>query len=151
MPFLVKSAKFQIGYISHLKDILTLLIMESLKIGDKLRTLRDLHGIKQEDIAQRLGISQNTYSKLETGETDLTISRLEEIAKIYNLKPMDLFNFDPKYIIHQMHNQSVTIHGDIIQSNFEKEIELYKDQITQLKEENKFLKDMIEHLKKKES
>lgn len=121
----------------------------TLKIGEKLRTLRELHGIKQEDIAQRLGISQNTYSKLETGETDLTMSRLEEIAKIYNIKPLDLFNFDAKCVIQHFTNSNTngTVNGDV-HNHFEVERELYQNQIKQMQEEITTLKGIIEHFKK---
>lgn len=131
--------------------------MEPLNIGIKLKTLRELHGIKQDDIAQRLGISQNAYSKLETGETDITLKRLEEIAKIYNMKFTDLFNFDPQNIIHQITSSSkatsdadtfVNIGNNTINQTTPDKQDLYERYIQQQQEEIKFLKEMIEHLKK---
>ncbi len=37
-----------------------------IKIGTKLRQLRDKHGYGQEEVAQKLGISHGNYSKLES-------------------------------------------------------------------------------------
>jgi len=54
-------------------------------IGKILRKLRHQRGYKQWDVAEKLSISITAYSKFETGATDITLSRLQQIAKIYDL------------------------------------------------------------------
>jgi transcriptional regulator with XRE-family HTH domain len=53
--------------------------------GKKLRLLRNRKDWNQEDIAKKLGMSTPAYSKVETGITDINLSRLEQIADIFGL------------------------------------------------------------------
>ena len=61
-------------------------------IGKNIRTFRHQHGWSQEDVANRLGISIPAFSKIETGVTDINLSRLEQIADIYNVTLLQLLN-----------------------------------------------------------
>lgn len=54
-------------------------------VGKNIRTLRHQRGWSQEDIASRLGISIPAFSKIETGVTDINLSRLEQIANIFEI------------------------------------------------------------------
>lgn len=54
-------------------------------IGKNIRTLRHQRGWSQEDVANRLGISIPAFSKIETGVTDINLSRLEQIANIFEI------------------------------------------------------------------
>ena len=51
-------------------------------VGNKIRTLRDIKGYSQEDMAREMNITASAYSKLERDETEMTLNRLVEIAKI---------------------------------------------------------------------
>lgn len=53
----------------------------------KLRFLREWN---QKIVAEKLGISVPAYSKIESGVTDPSLSRVEQIAKIYNVRPETL-------------------------------------------------------------
>lgn len=68
------------------------------KIGDNLRKIRELKGIKQESIARQLGLTTNGYGKIERGESALNIKRLEEIADILGVNALDIMQFDEKVI-----------------------------------------------------
>src|ERR1700740_2838284 len=63
-------------------------------IGKSIRILRHQHGWSQEDIANRLGISIPAFSKIETGVTDINLSRLEQIANIYEVNVVKLLSLD---------------------------------------------------------
>jgi transcriptional regulator with XRE-family HTH domain len=63
-------------------------------IGKSIRILRHQHGWSQEDIANRLGISIPAFSKIETGVTDVNLSRLEQIANIYEVSVVQLLAVD---------------------------------------------------------
>ncbi|MCC8407341.1 helix-turn-helix domain-containing protein [Mucilaginibacter sp. UR6-1] len=54
-------------------------------IGKNIRILRHQRGWSQEDVANRLGISIPAFSKIETGVTDINLSRLEQIANIFEV------------------------------------------------------------------
>jgi transcriptional regulator with XRE-family HTH domain len=59
-------------------------------VGNNIRALRHQRGWSQEDIAKRLGISIPAFSKIETGITDVNLSRLEQIATIYEINVVQL-------------------------------------------------------------
>src|SRR3569833_2536194 len=63
-------------------------------IGKSIRILRHQHGWSQEDIANRLGISIPAFSKIETGVTDVNLSRLDQIANIFEVSVVQLLNVD---------------------------------------------------------
>ncbi|MBD2699273.1 helix-turn-helix transcriptional regulator [Spirosoma sp. BT702] len=59
-------------------------------LPQRIRKLREFVGYRQHDVADKLGITQFAYSKLERGETRLDIERIEQIADFYGLAPVDL-------------------------------------------------------------
>jgi len=58
--------------------------------GTIIRKYRDLRNYSQDYVARKMGISQNAYSKLETGKIPMTIDRLCEVARILDIAPTDL-------------------------------------------------------------
>lgn len=66
-------------------------------LGKKIRLLRHQKGWSQEDVAKQLDISIPAFSKIETGITDINLSRLEQIASLFNLSVVELLTFnDPE-------------------------------------------------------
>jgi len=63
-------------------------------VGKNIRTLRHQRGWSQEDVANRLGISIPAFSKIETGVTDINLSRLEQIANIYEVNVVNLLSLE---------------------------------------------------------
>lgn len=62
---------------------------------DNLITLRKLHNISQEELAERVGISRQTLSKYETGESIPDIEKTKAIADVFEVSLDDLVNYDP--------------------------------------------------------
>ena len=60
--------------------------------GQKLRLLREFRNYSQEYIAEKLGITQHAYSRLENNQTKLTAERLERLAAILNIPPLELLS-----------------------------------------------------------
>lgn len=63
-------------------------------VGRNIRAVRQQHGWSQEDVANKLGISIPALSKIETGITDVNLSRLEQIADIFELSLVQLLSFE---------------------------------------------------------
>ena len=63
-------------------------------VGKNIRTLRHQRNWSQEDIANRIGISIPAFSKIETGVTDINLSRLEQIANIYEVNVTQLLSLE---------------------------------------------------------
>ncbi|MDB5029661.1 helix-turn-helix transcriptional regulator [Mucilaginibacter sp.] len=76
-------------------------------IGMNIRTFRHQHGWSQEDVAKRLGISIPAFSKIETGVTDINLSRLEQIADIYEIDVVQLLSMDAETAERQPSNLSI--------------------------------------------
>jgi len=76
-------------------------------VGVNIRTLRHQHGWSQEDIADRLGISIPAFSKIETGVTDINLSRLEQIANVFEVTVVYLLAMDVKETEHEPSNLSI--------------------------------------------
>ena len=106
----------------------------------KLKQLRELKNLTQEHIATQLGLSTRAYSKIESGETQLTISRLNEISKILEIDPMEVLGFD-----HQQIFNNCSQEGNIGINHInipEKLIEQYEKRIQQLESEVVFLRTL---------
>jgi transcriptional regulator with XRE-family HTH domain len=90
------------------------LILE--KIGTKIRSIRQSKNLTQEQMADLLNMSHSGYSKIERGETDMTLARLEEIAKIFGTSPSEVLQFGESQNI-TLHIQSVTGFGSAFGSS----------------------------------
>lgn len=64
----------------------------------KLRMVRELRGLSQENIAARLGIAQNTYSKYENNQIKISAEMLEKLAEVLEVSPMDIMGQTPAVI-----------------------------------------------------
>jgi len=67
-------------------------------IGRKIGRIRELRGIKQEDLAAQLGVSQKTVSRIEQSE-DVEVDVLENVAKILGVTPDAIKNFTEEAVI----------------------------------------------------
>jgi transcriptional regulator with XRE-family HTH domain len=63
-------------------------------LSEKIRLIRLQKGLSQENMADMLGLSTTAYGDLERGRTELSVSRLENIAKLLDVKLPDLLGFD---------------------------------------------------------
>lgn len=60
-------------------------------IADKIRMARLSNSLSQENMANELGLSTGAYSNIERGVTDISVSRLFEIAKIFKVNILTFF------------------------------------------------------------
>ncbi len=65
-------------------------------VGEKIRQLRVLRGLSQENVAEEIGMSYGNYGKIERGEIDVSSSHLIAIAKALNINASEFFNNKPK-------------------------------------------------------
>ena len=64
----------------------------------KIKQIRELKNFTQEHVATQLGLTTRAYSKIEAGDTQLTINRLNEISAILGIDPLEVLGFDDKQI-----------------------------------------------------
>ncbi|GAA0076147.1 hypothetical protein UT300005_05250 [Clostridium sp. CTA-5] len=63
-------------------------------INKTLKAYRMLKGIKQEEVAEILGISLTTYSKKETGKTQFSLEEAKKMSDYFNISIEQLFFAD---------------------------------------------------------
>ena len=60
------------------------------EVSKNIKKLRKRNAWSQRQAAEQLNISVPAFSKIETGTTDLNISRLNQIARLFKVSPMQL-------------------------------------------------------------
>ena len=63
------------------------------KFGERIVFLRKEANFTQEELAFKVNISPSYLSAIERGITDTTISTAKILAKAFNIKLVDLFDF----------------------------------------------------------
>ncbi len=63
---------------------------------EKLKKIREKNNYTYQDMADKLGICKAYYWQLENGNRNLYYDLAKKIAKIFNLKPDDLFYEETK-------------------------------------------------------
>jgi transcriptional regulator with XRE-family HTH domain len=61
-------------------------------IGTNIRLLRQRNGWSQGEVARLLKISIPAFSKIETGVTDINISRLDQISKLFEVSSLEIIS-----------------------------------------------------------
>lgn len=59
-------------------------------LSEKIRVLREINQLSQEQMAEKMNMSRTGYAKLERGESKLNMERLEQIAEIFQISLMEL-------------------------------------------------------------
>jgi len=65
--------------------------MNDKEIGAKIRSIRLSLGLTQAEVAERVGIQQESFRKFETGETHIINPHLEDITKALDTDIPELF------------------------------------------------------------
>ncbi len=130
-----------------------------MKINEKIKLIRNLKGWSQEEIAEKLAMSIGAYANIERGETNIQLSRLEQISKILDVKLPDLVDSDEKnFQIFLVGNcvamdNKITICPPNTQQQYELEksqlkIKYQQKEILYLQEEVAYLKNIIASMTK---
>lgn len=63
------------------------------KLANRIKELRKLHNYTQDDLADLARIARSTLGNIETAQNDVTFSKLNKIAKAFNLTLAEFLNF----------------------------------------------------------
>jgi len=124
-----------------------------MQLNEKIRFIRHIKKWSQEEVAHRLDISPSAYGSIERGETKLSIPRLEELAKMFEIDLVELIDLNEKNIFN-----FGSIHGDHCQNwcglpkseqllQLQHEIEKARLQVEYLTQQNADLREMVNLLK----
>ena len=62
-------------------------------LNENLLTIRKLHKLSQEDVAEKIGVSRQAVAKWENGETAPDIYNCKALADLFDVSLDDLVNF----------------------------------------------------------
>ncbi len=103
------------------------------KIGSSIRKIREIKGLKQENVAQKLGLTTNGYGKIERGESQINLERLNQIAEIFHVSPNDILDFNENTVYNFENMNNSAPNGTVNNySSSEDERQLFLNQITAL-------------------
>lgn len=111
---------------------------------EKIKFMRQAKSLSQEEMAEKLGLSINGYANIERGETDALMSRIEQIAQVFEMDFMELVSFGERNMIcftglenHNISHISQNSNTDDFKHDLEKSqliIEAQRSEIAHLKE-----------------
>ncbi|SMC33589.1 helix-turn-helix domain-containing protein [Chryseobacterium sp. YR221] len=123
-------------------------------VAEKIKRLRKSKGFSQEEMAEKLHISQSAYARIETGESHSWAAHIEKLSEIFEIKPENFLSDETNNLEQENTDQkggmAFQFVGTIntINSLSEKLIEQYEGRIEELKTQVKELKEEIKILKK---
>ncbi len=100
-------------------------------IKNKIRNIRELKNYTQEYMAERLGVTQAGYSKIEKGKTSLSYEKLVEIGRILDVSVEDIISFEYDKYFNNYNKITGNNNGSILINTDNTSIlkELYEDKI----------------------
>jgi len=123
-------------------------------IGRKIARIRELRGMKQETLAEELGISQQSVSHIEQSES-LDDVKLEEVAKVLGVTKEAIENFSEEAIFniisntyHNTSNDNSSLIASSVNyqptfNTIEKIVELYERLVQTEKEKVAYLEKLL--------
>ncbi len=101
-------------------------------LGYNVKRLREILGVKQEDLAERLHLTQQSVSKLENKE-DLDNETLEKIANAMNIPAEAIKNFTDEgtvnFISNTFSDNSSAAYNNFTINPIEKIVQLYDEKM----------------------
>ena len=70
-------------------------MLDKKKIGKKLKELRLSRGFRQNEVADKVGLSRATISNVEVGNRGLSLESLQKFCELYNVS-IDYFGIETK-------------------------------------------------------
>lgn len=119
--------------------------METTIYTDKIKAVRKLKHLTQQDMADRLGYNDvKEYGRIETGEKRLTLELLESIAGVFQMSLISLLSFDEKMAFnHCVQDHSVFGNGNTYHEGSAALVAELKAQNEHLKGEVAFLREEL--------
>ncbi|MGN6196933.1 MAG: helix-turn-helix domain-containing protein [Ginsengibacter sp.] len=128
-----------------------------------MRILRESKGYSQEYVGSVLGIEQNTYSKLESGQIRLTLERICKLAELYEVSAdllvsneLPIVNYnngkfskgivnnenDASYLSKELYEKMLSLKDQLLEEK-EKQILILKEKLSEQKAEKDSWKELF--------
>ncbi|MVM29307.1 helix-turn-helix domain-containing protein [Spirosoma sp. HMF4905] len=103
------------------------------KVYESIKAIRTAKNLKQEEVAQKLGMAQSNYARMEKGLTQITVDRLEELAEVFEMSVTSILSYEIGQ--QQPTTEDIAYYIDLYKKN-QKTIENQKKRIAELEEES---------------
>jgi len=126
-------------------------VKKSNHIGRKISRIRELRGMKQETLAEMLGVSQQSVSKLEQAEA-IEPKKLEEVANALGVSPEAIENYSDEAVFNNIQNNydgsvihsGPTVNHDCTFNPLDKVVELYERLVQAEKDKVTYLEKLLD-------
>ena len=118
--------------------------MDNARIKENIIRIRNEKGISQEDMANSLGISRNSYRSIEKGSTNVISRRLGEIAHLLGVSEEELaLGYQPVESAEKLEDirlqyrksvEDVKMSADVRIAELEKTVSMLNETIANLRE-----------------
>jgi transcriptional regulator with XRE-family HTH domain len=113
-------------------------------IGRKIERVRKIKGVNQETLANLLGMTRQSFAKLEQAE-DIDDDKLEQIANALGVPVDAIKQFDEEKTIQNIFNDQCTgFNFNCTFNPLEKIVELYDALLKSEREKNEMLQKLLE-------
>lgn len=114
--------------------------------GNKIKKVRELRSFTQEYMADKLGLSQSNYARIERNEIKISEERLQKIAEILETTAEAIKGFDENLIFNITNGQNSSYGQNPVVNNYkidETLQKLYEDKIALLEDKIKYLEQQL--------
>jgi len=116
-----------------------------IRVGSKIKKIRELRDFTQLYMADSIGISQSYYARIENNTVDLSFSKLEKIAEILAIDPLQLLSFDGTQYFQSVSHSQVGSGQYVDQRPITADqLGKYQQELEKLQGEVNFLRKLIE-------
>jgi len=119
-----------------------------MSVNEKIRLIREAKDLTQEQMAEKLGVSQSAYGDIERGDNDPKLSKLQKIADIFEMQLSELVDLSEKGTLNINFNKQGKNNIYITSSLTEKEMALKDKELAMQAREIENLRAIIALLKR---
>lgn len=122
-------------------------------IGNKIRRIRTQKPLTQEEIADKLCMTAAGFGKIERGETDITLKKLEQICEVLDISVFQMLSIDEKTNIFNVKDTTQGVIGQHI-NNYQTEknetiLKLIETLQKELQEKNNIITQLLKTIQSK--
>jgi transcriptional regulator with XRE-family HTH domain len=75
-------------------------------LGEQIQYVRRLKNMERKEVAEKLGISIQQYSKYENSKSHVDEQRLDQLSQIFNVDKERILEIDTQRILQQINNDN---------------------------------------------
>ena len=119
-----------------------------MEVNEKVKKMRQLNRLTQEQMAEKLHLTLNGYQKLESGKWQFDVTKLECCAAIFGITLSELLSVDENSSVYLVNSPSHAQNGSVLCISNRDKINNTFYGAEALAAENESLKNTIAHQEK---